>query len=169
MAKTMIRCFARPALLIVSQSDPCPGESVAALPSKPWKRPISLHNPTDCTTETRGMSIVRQWRRWWRRPPQREVTFAPFSIQEVPLWYSLFQKERAALSCKKSPVACKARVKPVKHGPILAWYLCLFVQQWSCVAAARRTKVPPNNLPLPFSTTRLLGAKAKALIPTGSL
>ena len=40
-------------------------------------------------------------------------------------------KERAALNCKKSPVACKARVKPVKHGPILAWYLCLFVQQWS--------------------------------------
>ena len=37
------------------------------------------------------------------------------------------------------------------------------------VAAARRTKVPPGNLPLPFSTTRLLGAKAKALIPTGSL
>ena len=27
----------------------------------------------------------------------------------------------------------------------------------------------PGNLPLPFSTTRLLGAKAKALIPTGSL
>ena len=37
------------------------------------------------------------------------------------------------------------------------------------VAAARRTKVPPGNLPLPFATTRLLGAKAKALIPTGSL
>ena len=37
------------------------------------------------------------------------------------------------------------------------------------VAAARRTKVPCGNLPLPFSTARLLGAKAKALIPTGSL
>ena len=32
-----------------------------------------------------------------------------------------------------------------------------------------KEKVPPGNLPLPFSTTRLLGAKAKALIPTGSL
>ena len=35
------------------------------------------------------------------------------------------------------------------------------------VVAARRTN--SGNLPLPFSTTRLLGAKAKALIPTGSL
>ena len=43
--KTMIRYYARPALFIVSQSDPCPGESVIALPSKPWKKPISLHNP----------------------------------------------------------------------------------------------------------------------------
>ena len=63
--------------------------------------------------------------------PRREVTFAPLSRQGLPLGYSLFQKERAALSCKTSPVACKARVRQVKHGPILAWYLCLFVQQWS--------------------------------------
>ena len=28
---------------------------------------------------------------------------------------SVFQKERAALSCKTSPVACKARVRQVKH------------------------------------------------------
>ena len=94
----------------------------------------------DCTTKTRGMSIVRQWRQRQRKgfaddgdaiPPRREVTIAPLSKQGVPLGYSLFQKERAALSSKTSPVACKARVRQVKHGPILAWYLCLFVQQWS--------------------------------------
>ena len=44
---------------------------------------------------------------------------------------SVAKRERAALSCKTSPVARKAQVKQVKHGPILAWYLCLFVQQWS--------------------------------------
>ena len=64
-------------------------------------------------------------------PPRREVTFAPLSIQGVPKRYSLFQKEREVPKCEHSPVACKARVKPVKRGPILAWYLCLFVQQWS--------------------------------------
>ena len=62
-------------------------------------------------------------------PPRREVTFAPLSIQGVP--NSLFQKEREVLKCEHSPVARKARVKPVKRRPILAWYLCLFVQQWS--------------------------------------
>ena len=35
------------------------------------------------------------------------------------------------------------------------------------MAVAERTKVPPGNLPLPFSTTRLLGTRAKALIPVG--
>ena len=96
------------------------------------------------------------------------VTFAPLGRQGVPLEYTLFQKERAALSCKTSPVACKAQVKQVKHGPILAWYLTSLYSNGHGVVAARRTKVPPGNLPLPFST-RLLGAKAKALIPTGSL
>ena len=76
------------------------------------------------------MSIVRQWRQRQRKgfaddgvaiPPRREVTIAPLSRQGVPLGYSLFQKERAALSCKTSPVACKARVRQVKLGPILAW------------------------------------------------
>ena len=136
MAKTMIRCFARPALLIVSQSDPCPvaqGSQLLLCLASHGKGPSRCTTlSTDCTTETRGMSIVRQWKQrhrkgfaddGWRRPPRREVTFAPLSIQGVPLWYSLFQKERAALSCKKSPVACKARVKPVKHGPILSMVL----------------------------------------------
>ena len=56
---------------------------------------------TDCTTKTRGMSIVRQWRQRQRKgyaddgdaiPPRRKVTIAPLSRHGVPLGYSLFQK-----------------------------------------------------------------------------
>ena len=142
MVKAMFRCFTKPALFIVSQSDPCPGESVVALPGEPWKKSPSRCTTlsTDCTNKTRGMSLVRQWRQRQRKrfaddgdsiPPEGRSPLHPLAFKECPLWYSLFQKERAALRCKKSPVACKARVKPVKRGPILAWYLCLFVQKWS--------------------------------------
>ena len=94
--------------------------------------------------------------------PRREVTFAPLSMQGVPLWYSLFQKERSALSCKKSPVACKARVKQVKHVPLCT----AMVMAWPLQGELR---FPLATFHYHLLTTRLLGAKAKALIPTGSL
>ena len=127
MAKTMISCLLSASLILAQ------GSQLLLCLASHGKSPSRCTTlSTDCTTETRGMSIVRQWRQRRRKgfaddgdaiSPGREVTFAPLSRQGVPVWHSLFQKERAALSCKKSPVACKARVKPVKHGPILAWYL----------------------------------------------
>ena len=79
-----------------------------------------------------------QWQRQRKRfadegdaiPPVGRSPLHPLADKEYH-WGTLCFKERAALSCKTSPVACKARVRQVKHGPILAWYLCLFVQQWS--------------------------------------
>ena len=87
--------------------------------------------------------------------PRKGGNLAP--LQGVPLWHSLFQKERAALRPKVS----QALVKVVKHGTCASLH-----SNGHGVATARRTKVSPGNLPLPFSTTRLFGAKAQALIST---
>ena len=55
-------------------------------------------------------------------------------------------------------------------GPILAWYLCLFAQNWKCRTSTEGTKVPPGHPPLPLSTPASCWERgAEALIPIGSL
>ena len=134
----MIGCIARAALLVVSQSDPCPGESVVALPNKPWKKAGGTTLSIDCRTETRDMSIVRQWRQRQRNGFADESdAISPegrsplhLSANKAVLSVSKRGRERERHYAKVS-CCLQALVKLVKRGPILAWCLCSFFFPWT--------------------------------------
>ena len=131
----------------------------------------STTHSTGCTYKSRGIVVSSvqtvaaiandeslQVRVRKAHPPLREVISAPFGAQRC--------QNRVSPIFVKCCVIAKIvllRARPCETGetgPILAWYLYLFVQNWKCRTSTEGTKVLCGHPPLPLSTTRLLGTRS---------
>ena len=140
----------------------------------PWKRPFLWRNPVQWHVTSGDQSVAAtandeslQVRVRKGTPPRREVNSAPFSTQGCQITNKKGLSSRSVKCCtiaKGDRLRAKARVKQAKLWTILAWYLCLFVQNWKCRTSTKGTKVPGILHCHSLSWER----GAEALIPVGS-